>query len=547
MQHEKLDQEDKCTNEKDMVSAGDDRLRWDKELDFILSCIGFAVGFGNIWRFPYLCYKNGGGIGYATTVIVFWLNQYYIVIIAWALFYFFNSFSSELPWSHCQNPWNTPNCTEFKDYTEDFNTTINITDEYLSTSSVSEFWEREVLQISSGLSEMGGLRWPLVGTLLLAWILTYFCIWKGVRSSGKVVYFTATFPYVVLTILLVRSLLLKGATEGLVYYIKPNITRLGDAQVWVDAGTQVFFSYAIGLGSLTALGSYNKFNNNCYRDTLIVACVNSFTSFYGGLLIFSVLGYMSVEQGVPIEDVATKGPGLIFIAYPKAVSMMPLSPLWSCLFFFMILLVGMDSQFVTVEGFVTAISDFFPRFLNRGYNRELFVLFICTISFLCGLFMVTRGGMYVFQIYDYFSASGMVLLCMAFFECVAIGWVYGGERLYNDLERMIGYRPLVIFKWCWKIITPAISLTIWIFSVVTWTPLVYEDYVYPPWGVALGLLIATSSMICIPAWVVFSVATTQGSFRERLKKLSTPNLRQYHDHLPISQNEHSIELQGKKK
>ncbi|XP_033121702.1 sodium- and chloride-dependent GABA transporter 3-like [Anneissia japonica] len=570
----------------------DERIRWDKGLDFVLSCIGFAVGFGNIWRFPYLCYKNGGGaffipyilfmvfagiplfllevtigqfmsyggirvwnicpifkgIGLATTVIDFWLNQYYIVIIAWALFYFFSSFTTELPWSHCRNKWNTFNCTEFKSgYVDQLsNYTANETRGYETVSPVDEFWEREVLQITHGLSEMGGLRWNLVGTLLIAWVLNYFCIWKGVRSSGKVVYFTATFPYVIITILLIRSVLLEGAADGLIYYLKPDITRLRDAQVWVDAGTQVFFSYAIGIGSLTALGSYNKFNNNCYRDTMIVAFVNSFTSFYCGLLIFSVLGHMSVEEGLPISNVATTGPGLIFIAYPKAVSLMPFAPMWSCLFFFMLLLVGMDSQFVTVEGFVTAIADFFPRYLRRGYKREIFVLIVCASSFLFGLSMVTRGGMYVFQIYDYFSASGMVLLCMAFFECVAIGWIYGGERLYANMETMIGYRPLGIFKWCWIVFTPVISLAIWIFSVANWTPLKYENYVYPPWGVGIGMCMALSSMLCIPAWAIFSLANTEGSMRERLQKLTTPHLRPFQIVLP-GKLEKAVEMQEMEK
>ncbi|XP_038045242.1 sodium- and chloride-dependent GABA transporter 2-like [Patiria miniata] len=565
------------------------RQQWSGRMDFILSCVGFAVGLGNIWRFPYLCYKNGGGaflipylicaiaggiplffmevalgqfmslggikawnicpvfkgIGYATTLITFWMNHYYIIILAWCLLYLFSSFTTELPWSSCNHEWNTERCRDTYDdsntscvsnvsfyanvinesspvslaqYEEDFNQTC-VNETY--TSPVEEFFERRVLHMSSGIEELGSVQWELALCLLLAWVLVYFCIWKGVKSTGKVVYFTATFPYVVLTILLIRGVTLDGAGSGLIFYLKPNITRLADSQVWIDAGTQIFFSYAIGIGCLTALGSYNAFHNNCYKDTLIIVSINSFTSLYGGITIFSVLGFMAHEQKIDISEVADKGPGLVFIAYPKAVSLMPAAPIWACVFFFMLLLMGLDSQFVAVEGFVTAVVDLFPK-LRKGYNREYFILVVCTVSYAFGLAMVTNGGMYVFQVYDYYSASGMVLLCMAFFETVTIGWIYGGERFFQDIERMIGYRPFVWFKWCWMFFTPGIALAIWIFSVVGWKPLEYNDYTFPLWGEGIGWFFALSSIVCIPVYFVYKLATARGTIRERWSHVTTP-------------------------
>uniref|UniRef100_S4RIW6 Uncharacterized protein n=1 Tax=Petromyzon marinus TaxID=7757 RepID=S4RIW6_PETMA len=164
-------------------------------------------------------------------------------------------------------------------------------------------------------------------------------------------------------------------------------------QVWIDAGTQIFFSYAVGLGALAALGSYNRFHNDCYKDVYILAVVNSGTSFFAGFVVFSILGFMAAEQGVDIskvaESVRTPGPGLAFIAYPKAVSLMPVAPVWAALFFFMLLLLGLDSQFVGVEGFVTGISDLFPARLSNGYCREIFVAIYSMISFLFAFSMIT--------------------------------------------------------------------------------------------------------------------------------------------------------------
>ncbi|KAG8012042.1 Sodium-dependent serotonin transporter, partial [Nibea albiflora] len=98
-----------------VITQTDSRDKWSKKMDFLLSVIGFAVDLGNVWRFPYICYQNGGGIGYAICIITLYVSFYYNTIIAWALFYFYSSFSSILPWTNCDNVWNTPDCTNYFD------------------------------------------------------------------------------------------------------------------------------------------------------------------------------------------------------------------------------------------------------------------------------------------------------------------------------------------------------------------------------------------------------------------------------------------------
>uniref|UniRef100_A0A8C1P3Z2 Transporter n=1 Tax=Cyprinus carpio TaxID=7962 RepID=A0A8C1P3Z2_CYPCA len=542
------------------------REKWASKLDFVLSVAGGFVGLGNVWRFPYLCYKNGGGaflipyfiflfggglpvfflevalgqftseggitcwgklcpiftgIGYASIVIVSLLNIYYIVILAWGLYYLLQCFQHELPWARCRHSWNTANCVEDTvRKNKSLWLSANVTSLTNLTSPVTEFWERNVLSISSGIDEVGGLKWELALCLLAVWIICFFCIWKGVKSTGKVVYFTATFPFLMLIVLLVRGVTLPGAAEGIKFYLYPNLTRLKDPEVWIDAGTQIFFSYAICLGAMTSLGSYNKYKYNCYRDCMLLGCLNSGTSFVSGFAIFSVLGFMAQEQGVAIADVAESGPGLAFIAYPKAVTMMPLPTVWAILFFIMLLLLGLDSQFVEVEGQITSLVDLYPSLLRKGYRREIFIAVICVISYLLGLTMVTKGGMYVFQLFDYYAASGVCLLWVAFFECVAVAWVYGADNFYDAIEDMIGYRPNGWMKWSWMLITPVLCVGCFVFSLVKYKPLTYNKfYEYPDWSIGLGWALALASMICIPMMVVIKIIQSDGSLIEVRKVL----------------------------
>ncbi|KAG9272904.1 sodium- and chloride-dependent GABA transporter 2-like isoform X1 [Astyanax mexicanus] len=542
----------------------EDRGHWASKTEFLLAVAGNVVGLGNVWRFPYLCYKNGGGtflvpylvfmvtcgvplflletamgqytqeggitcwqrlcpladgVGYAGQLILIYSCMCYIIVLAWAMFYLVFSFSSQLPWATCDNSWNTEWCTFGVR-----NLTLNWTGQTNSTSAATEFWERRVLDISGGIEELGELKWEVVLCLITMWIICYFCIWKGVKSTGKVVYFTATFPYVMLLVLLIRGLTLPGALQGILFYVYPDPQRLLDAQVWMEAGTQVFFSYSVAVGSLTVLGSYNTYKNDCYRDSLWLCVLNSCTSVVAGFAVFSVLGFMAHQQGAAVEDVAESGPGLAFIAYPQAVAMMPLPQLWSVCFFIMIILLGLDTEFVAMEVVITSVTDVFPGVLRRAGRREFFVLFYCLSCFFSQLVMVTQGGMFVFQLFDYYACNGTCILFLAVFESLAVGWIYGAERMSDVIKDMTGWQPNFIFKLCWKYLTPLVSMVSFICSLVEYQPLTFNRwYVYPAWAYGLGWAMALSSIVLVPGRAVILLWAEKGSLKQRWIRLCTPD------------------------
>lgn len=263
---------------------------------------------------------------------------------------------------------------------------------------------------SEGLERMGDIKPALALCVFGVFVLVYFALWKGVRSTGKVVWVTAIAPYVVLIILLFRGVSLPGASEGIRYYLTPEWHKLKNTkvsspqdfstavannsfsfQVWVDAASQIFFSLGPGFGTLLALSSYNKFNNNCYRDALLTSSVNCLTSFLAGFVIFSVLGYMAHVQNISIDKVGLEGPGLVFIVYPEAIAMMSGSVFWSIIFFLMLITLGLDSTFGGLEAMITALCDEYPN--SVGKRRELFVLVLLTAIYVCALPTMTYVSM----------------------------------------------------------------------------------------------------------------------------------------------------------
>ncbi|XP_045557632.1 sodium- and chloride-dependent transporter XTRP3 [Salmo salar] len=573
------------------------RAEWDNPMQFVLACVSYAVGLGNVWRFPYLCQMHGGGgflipyllmlvllgvplfymelaigqkmrlgsigawraispylggVGLASVVTSMYLCLYYNVINAWSFWYLFHSFQSILPWAEC--PVNS-------------NLTGHV-EECERATPTQYFFYRETLDISGSIEENGGIHMGQALCLLLAWMIVYLFIVKGVKSTGKVVYFTATFPYLVLIIYLIRGVTLHGAINGVKYMFTPKMEQLANPTTWINAATQIFFSLGLGFGSLIAFASYNQYNNNFQKQAIVVSMVNSSTSIFASIVTFSIYGFKATfnyesclervrllllntfdlsEDTISLEnvnhwiaelnrthpeqfanlggrletcdleaelDTAVEGTGLAFIVYSEAIKNMPVSQLWSVLYFIMLLLLGMGSMLGNVIAVITPLSDL--KFISRYMSTKTLNGLVCLFCLLLGLGFTTRSGNYWFTMFNDYGAT-FSLLFIVLIEVITVCYIYGIKRFEKDVEDMLGHR----LNWYWKImlagVSPILLIALFIFYIVNyiqggtptyqaWNKELGKSVVteYPPYAQAfIGLLLA-SSVCCIPLTALYT-------------------------------------------
>ncbi|XP_067652193.1 sodium- and chloride-dependent glycine transporter 2-like [Haliotis asinina] len=554
------------------------REEWTRKREYILSLLGYTVGLGSLWRFPYLCNRNGGGaflipyffgiitcsvplffleitisqfsgrsaahvwvlcplfkgIGISQVMAASFGSVLYNVIISWSIYYIFKSFSSVLPWATCDNWWNTLLCVNKLGNVSSINlshaNSTYLDDERLLYSSwrkanvtltaSEEFWQYGALRVSSGIDKLGSVQGDLLLCNLASWVVVFFCLMKGVKSVGKVVYVTALIPYILLTVLLIRSCMMPGAGEGIVYFLRPDFSRLASVQVWLEALLQGFYSTSVTYGGLITMSSYNNFNNRLLKDLVVVNVVGQASSLFCGLVVFSTLGFMAHAAQIPISEVVSSGSGLGFIIYPEAIAQLPMPQLWAVLFFMMLFAMGIDSMFGFTETTVAGITDSWPKYLQ---GRRMWVTAgVCLASFVVSIPFVTEGGIYLFQLLDWYASSFNVLL-IGCLECVVINWIYGSRRLSNDIEMMTGRRFPLLLKIMSTYLTPFILFASLTCSLFLYDPPRYGEYIYSESAKVIGIMVAVVLTLPIPTTLLCQVVKGRGSCLERLRLASRPS------------------------
>ncbi|KAK4874050.1 hypothetical protein RN001_013410 [Aquatica leii] len=510
------------------------RERWGEDIHFLLSCIAMSVGLGNVWRFPFTAYENGGGAFLVPYLIIlvlvgrpiyflemclgqftskgtiktfkfltpalmgvafgqvfggFLVTSYYCSLLALSLFYLFHSFTLNLPWAECAPEWKHDpiTCISSKE--------VNITNYTIQKyRSSSELWfVRKVLKEKTDISDGIGLPdLQLTSFLLLSWVIIFVLSARGIKASGKASYFLALFPYVILCALLIRAVTLEGSVKGILYFIRPQWNKLLKAKVWFSAITQCFFSLNIGSGVITTYASYNKFKHNIYRDALIVTSVDTLTSIVSGITIFSILGNLAHQLGVEVTQVVSSGgTRLAFVSYPDAIAKFNAVPwLFSIMFFLMLYVLGVGSLFAGQTLLYTFIKDWLP-----SLKRWQVSLTVALSGFLIGLPYVTPGGQFVLTLVDYFGVTFLFFI-LTTLEVVVVVWWYGLENFCTDIEYMINRKIGIYWKLCWGVFTPCVLLMVLIYFLSTLEKLKYGVYEF-------------SDNVLIIGWCLFGFGLAQ--------------------------------------
>lgn len=349
--------------------------------------------------------------------------------------------------------------------------------------------------------------------------------------SGKIVWFTALFPYVILLILGIRGWMLPGAGAGIRFYMVPNWQKLFELKVWRDAAIQVFFTLSISYGGINSLASYNKFNHNIQRDAILISLANCFTSFFAGFVIFAYMGYLSEITKHDIGDLIQAGQGLAFIVYPYAVTTIPGAPLWSFLFFLMMALLGLDTTMASVETSITSLFDAFPSLKRRMVTKYATVTVLNLAYYVCGVIFCFGSGNYWMEWFTVYAGDWAVLIG-GFLECFIIAWLYGLRNLERDINCMAGREKSV--KWLrfiwwpfWAVITPVACLLLAIMTIINIQPLRVGDYQFPDWSFSVGIAFTAFPLVGVLGWMFYEIYDTVCVRKDGLCTLFRPDFATY--------------------
>ena len=586
----------------------DIRKNWPSRAHYIMTALGFLIGTNNFSDFPNQCMKHGGlvyigmymallvvlgmplmllelavgqftsqgpvtcwkmaplfnGIGVGMLIISLSVSVYYNLFIAWNLELMISCFTDPLPWTTCNNDYNTPYChngqymhslsqTECIELnmtaTSDGICYLNETQPGITTpqSTMYGFWDISLAENQTNLTtnlqagveyfnrkmfgltddginfeNIGPITWQTVILFICAWVVNYIANFGGLGTSGYISYFTASYPFIVGIIFAAYFATLDGAQEELAgLYTEADWKYLYDVDAWNAASVAVLVTLSISWGGFIMLASYNPFHNNIVKDMLIFTMADLFMNIVTTVIVFSLHGYLKTLD-IPNMD--------IYLDSAVAIGHLSSANVIAFAYSLFLLCISIDTQFVTVETVFTSICDLFPSLHSK---RRLFVT-LSTVVFVCiGVPLCTQGGRYVYLFLEkYCAADNLILLSLL--EVICIGWVYGTNNLGQDIGIMMGNQKVFGLLWprwskwfafCWKFLTPGCLFFVAVSTALKSTALEYFGYEYPGWSLALGVTISLLALVgFITTTIKVLLSKKSGaSLKASIKKLVQPD------------------------
>jgi len=471
-----------------------EREQWGSKIGFILAAVGSAIGLGNIWRFSYLAYSNGGGaflipyfvallfvgvavlllelalghstkgsaplafkrlheksewIGWLGVTSGFIITTYYMAIISWGAYYLYKLLLNGFP-----------------------------------TTNFSDFFFGSVLQLSSGPGDIGGFANGILISVLFIWLINYVIVNSGVKKGlEKANQIFMTLLFILTIILVIRGITLPGGLEGINWYLTPDFSALTNPRIWLDAFSQIFFTLSLGFGIMIAYSSYLPKKTDLTTSAFTISLLNCGYSFLAGFAVFGTLGYMAYTSGLPFNEVVAQSIGLAFVTFPEALSLMPVGSLiLGAIFFLSLVIVGLSSSVSLVEAITSAVMDKFE--ISRGKA----VASVTILGFLGSLLYTTKSGLYWLDIVDHFTAS-YLLPIVGVFEAVVAIWIFKGEKLEAYLNKLSDIKIGNYWKFFAGILTPVVLLSVIGLDVVSMMSNPYGGYAWSYLGVGIGIAI----------------------------------------------------------
>ncbi|GAJ72922.1 LOW QUALITY PROTEIN: sodium-dependent transporter [Vibrio sp. JCM 18904] len=431
---------------------------------------------GNIWRFPYMAYENGGGAffipyifamitaGIPFMILEFSMGQkyrgsapktlakihskfewlgwfqvgvaaviavYYVAVIGWSISYFGLSFTQG---------WGT-------------DTNAFFFSEYLKLGDNSP-------------TDLGSIQWKIALSMVIAWAITYTAIAKGVKSgierASKIM---MPILFLMVIFLIGRMIFLPGALDGVNYMFEPDFSKIWDVKVWAAAYGQIFFTLSIGFASMLAYSSYLPEKSDITNNAFMTVLINCGFSILAGIMIFSVLGYMAQEQGKPLTEVVSAGVGLAFVTLPAAINLLPAPPyILGPLFFFALVVAGLSSHISIMEAVTSAIID------KLKWSRKKAANVVIGIGFVVSMAFATNGGLLLLDLVDHF-ANNVGIMVGGLVEIVLMRWLLKRvPEVRNYVNERSDFSVGQWFEICLRFVTPimlAIILATKLYALIT--------------------------------------------------------------------------------
>lgn len=446
--------------------------QWGSTLSFILAMIGSAVGLGNIWRYPYVLYSSGGGAFFIPYILAIILMGIPILFFEFGIgFKFKASYAKTLTkispkWQFLG--WFVPlSLMMIMIY---YSSILSIDGIYVFLSmfkgwgaNPNFYFDTVLMQSSNSVSGLFNFIPVIAISILILWIIIWFISHRDLEKGlGKVSKVLVPLLFVIMIFIVVFSLTLPGASIGLSKLYAPDWSLLTDFNIWMLAFGQIIFSLNIGLSGTITFASYLKDDTDIISNAILIALANSIFENIAAIAVFSVLGYMSLQTSMPIENIIDQGTGLIFVIYPTIFNILgQWAYIIGPLFFLTIFIAGITSILSMIEPISFSLQNKF------SISRKKTVSILCIIGGVASLIYATSFSGTLLEYVDTFINQIAILFCIIL-ECILIGWIYKAENLVDFLNSKsksikIGKGWLFIVKY----LLPVGIFIIWIGGMYT--------------------------------------------------------------------------------